>query len=119
MTETNPAPDAESTKPKKPAKKFEPTITSGSFHELLKEQLGKVFLIANPESFEETGLGHKIQAGWYKAKLVGLGADYLIVITEFSHGGGKNAEKEPVKQFIPVSRIKRISLMRTERLIHI
>ena len=45
--------------------------------------------------------------------------DYLIVITEFSHGAGKKAQKEPVKQYIPINRIKRISLMRTERLIHI
>ncbi len=105
--------------PTSEAKKFTPTIKEGDFRALLEEHLGKLFLIANPESFEETGLGHKIQAGWYRAKLVGLGADYLIVITEFSHGTGKKAEKEPVKQFIPIAHIKRISLMRSERLIHV
>ena len=122
MTDTKPTPDAEPEKaatPKPAAKPFEPTFASGDFRDMLKEHLGKIFMIANPESFEETGLGHKITAGWYKAKLLGLGDDYLIVLTEFTHGGGKNAVKEPVKQFIPISRIKRLSLMRTERLIHI
>lgn len=113
MSETTPESTTSEARP------FNPTIHSGDFRTLLEEHLGKIFLIANPESFEETGLGHKIQAGWYKAKLIGLGADYIIVITEFSHGTGKHAEKEPVKQFIPIAQIKRISLMRSERLLHI
>lgn len=115
----NPAPKAASDTEAKPAKPFKPTITSGTFRDLLEEQLGKIFMIANPESHEETGFGHKIEAGWYKAKLLGLGADYLIVLTEFTHGSGKKAAKEPVKQYIPLHRIKRVSLMRTERLLHL
>ena len=117
MTDTSSEQDSAQTNEDK---KFTPTIHSGSFRDLLQEHLGKLFLIANPESFEETGLGgNTIQAGWYRAKLVGLGDDYLIVISEFSHGTGKHAQKEPVKQFIPIGHIKRISLMRSERLIHI
>ena len=100
-------------------KAFEPVFEDRPFVDVLKDHLGKVFLIANPESFEESGLGHQIHAGWYKARLVGLGQNYLIVITEFTHGGGKHATKEPVKQYIPLDRIKRLSLMRTQRLLHL
>lgn len=116
MSENTPAPEQQPTSAKKP---FEPILEDLSFLEMLKGHLGKIFLIANPESFEEGGLGPQIQAGWYKAKLIGLGKDYLIVMTEFQHGAGKKATKEPVKQYIPVDRIKRVSLMRSERLIHI
>ena len=98
---------------------FEPIFEDRPFLEVLKSHLGKVFLIANPESFEESGLGHQIHAGWYKAKLVGVGQNYLIVVTEFTHGTGKHASKEPCKQYIPLDKIKRLSLMRTERLLHL
>ena len=69
MTETQPEREAQPQE----IKKFEPKNESGSFRDLLEQHLGEVFLIANPESFEETGLGHKIQAGWYKAKPIGQG----------------------------------------------
>jgi len=131
MTETNPepqtatapasetAPESATTGPQEARKPFEPIFEDRSFVELLKSYVGKTFLIANPESFEESGFGHQITAGWYKARLLGLGQDYLIVLTEFTHGAGKKATKEPLKQFIPIERIKRISIMRSERLIHI
>lgn len=117
MTESQP--QGEGTPPPANHKVFEPTIVNGTFRDLLEQHLGEVFLIANPESFEETGIGHKITAGWYKAKLMGLGADYLIVLTEFAHGTGRTAKRELIKQYIPLARIKRVSLMHTERLIHI
>ncbi|MBK8980304.1 MAG: hypothetical protein IPM29_30755 [Planctomycetes bacterium] len=113
---TNASDAAENAAPKKP---FEPILEDQSFHEMLKSHLGKIFLVATPESFEETGLSPQITAGWYKAKLVGLGRDYLIVATEFHHGLGKHATKEPCNQYIPISHIKRISLMRRERLLHL
>ncbi|MBM4062406.1 MAG: hypothetical protein FJ265_15105 [Planctomycetes bacterium] len=115
MSET--PPPAESPKPE--PKPFTPIFHTTDFRGLLEEHLGKIFSIANPESLEETGLGRKITAGWYKARLIGLGADYLIVLTEFTRGTGKAAEKEPVKQFIPLGRIKRMSLMQNERMLHL
>ena len=100
-------------------KPFEPTVEDRPFAEVLKSSLGKIFTVANPESFEESGFGHQIAAGWYKGKLIGVGDDYLIMLTEFTHGAGKHAKKEPVKQYIPLSRIKRISLMKSDRLLHL
>ena len=102
-----------------PKKAFEPVHEDRSFSDVLKAHLGEVFLIANSESFEESGFGHQIAAGWYRARLAGLGHDFLIVHTEFAHGAGKHAVKEPVKQYIPLARVKRISLMRSERILHV
>lgn len=121
MTDENDQVDesSESTDSAKQKKPFEPVVEDRPFLEVLRTHLGKVFLIANPESFEESGLGHQIHAGWYKAKLVGVGRDYLIVVTEFTHGTGKHASKEPCQQYIPLDKIKRLSLMRTERLLHL
>ena len=98
---------------------FEPIIEERDFRKLLETCLGSTFLIANPESFEDSGFGHEITASWYKARLIGLGHDYLILVSQFQHGAGKKATKEPMKQFIPFSWIKRISLMKSERIIHI
>ena len=42
----------------------------------------------------------------------------MIVVTEYKHSG-KKATKEPVKQYIPLHRIKRLSVMASEILLHI
>ena len=41
------------------------------------------------------------------------------MITEFQRGSGKKSTKEPVKQYIPMDRIKRVTLMKTQILVHI
>lgn len=94
------------------------TFEDRTFIDVLKSFMGKVITVVNPESYEDAPLGHDIRKGWYPAKPVGMGKDYLIVVTEYKHAG-KKATKEPVKQFIPFARIKRISVMKTELLIHI
>jgi hypothetical protein len=95
-----------------------PTIEDKSFNDILKAMLGNVVTVVNPESYEEMPVGHQIKPGFYRAKLLTIGRDYLAVVSEFQHAG-KAAKKEPVKQFIPLSRIKRISVMKAERLIHL
>jgi hypothetical protein len=92
------------------------------FRELLKSLIGQMVTIVNPESYEDAPVGHQIRSGFYRAKPVGLGRDYLILATEFVRVGTKaspDKQKEPVKQYIPISRIQRISIMANERLIHL
>ena len=67
------------------------------FADVLKSYLGKLITVVNPESYEDAPLGHDIRKGWYPAKPVGFGNDYMIVVTEYKHAG-KKATKEPVKQ---------------------
>ncbi len=74
--------------------------------------------MVNPESYEDAPAGHQIRAGFYKAKLVGLGRDYLIVMAEYVRAD-REEYKEAAKQYIPIEKIKRISLTKTEWLIHI
>jgi hypothetical protein len=101
--------------------KSAPVTENRTFQELLKSLIGHVVTIVNPESYEDAPVGHQIRAGFYRAKPIGMGQDYLIVATEFTHsaGGAAAQSKEPVRQYIPVSQIKRISILKTERLIHI
>ena len=100
----------------KPAKA--PVIEDKTFKDLLRSLLGKTVTIVNPESYEDAPVGHQIRAGFYRAKVVAMGEDYLTVLTEFVHSG-RETGKEPVKQIIPLSGVKRISLLKNERLIHI
>ena len=109
----NASPERE-TKPAEP----EPALEQRTFVDVLRTILGKVVTIVNPESYEDAPLGHTIRKGWYPARAVGLGQDYLILVTEYKHGGNI-AGAEPVKQYIPVHRIKRVSVTRTEVLIHL
>lgn len=96
----------------------QPIIEDKSFRDLLQTLVGKVVTVVNPESYEDAPVGHQIRAGFYRAKPVGMGRDYLIVVTEYLHKG-KEASKEPVRQYIPIDKIKRISVMKSERLIHL
>ena len=85
---------------------------------MLKVLTGQVVTMANPESYEEAIAGNRLTTGFYKAKILSVGADYLSVATEFKHAKGE-VQKEPVKQFIPFHSIKRISVMKSQRVIHL
>ena len=95
-----------------------PNIEDRDFHDLLKSLMGEIVTVVNPESYEDAPVGHQIRAGFYRAKPIGLGTDYLILATEFVHSG-RATGKEPVRQYIPLGRIKRISVLKTEKLIHL
>ena len=95
-----------------------PKVEDRDFHDVLKGLVGHMITVVNPESFEDAPVGQQLKTGFYKAKCVALGNDYLVLHTEFKKVG-KSAGTEPVKQFLPLKRIKRLSLMKSERLIHI
>jgi len=124
MSEPAPAPEAEPTAgaaaadtARKPAPA--PIVEDKSLTDVLRGMLGKVVMFVNAESFEEGGLGYTLEAGWYRGRLLGLGNDYLIIMSEFKHGVGKKATKEPVKQYVPLDKVKRISVLKTQVIIHI
>ncbi len=98
-----------------PATKSAPT----SFHDMLVDLVGKVVTVVNPESYEDTAMGHTLTTAFGRGKVLNVGEDYLTIVTEFTHKRGGAKGKEPVKQYIPFSRIKRVSLMKGERLLHI
>ena len=100
------------------AKAEAPKVEDRNLHDVLKGLVGHMVTVVNPESFEDAPVGHQIKTGFYKAKCVALGNDYIVLHTEYKKVG-KSAGTEPVKQFLPIGRIKRLSLMKSERLIHI
>ncbi len=89
-----------------------------TFEAVLRSMVGKVVTFVNPESYEDAPVGYRLTTGFYKAKVVAVGDDYLSVATELIHKRGEK-ETEPVRQFIPMAQIKRISIMKGERLIHV
>jgi hypothetical protein len=95
-----------------------PATHPASFREVLEGFIGKVITVVNPESYEAATVGHTLTTGFYRAKVLHIGSDYITLATEFVHKASSK-DKEPVRQYMPLSAIKRISLMRTERLIHL
>jgi len=98
-----------------------PQLEDRSFHDLLTSLVGSVVTIANPESYEHAPMGRQLKAGFYKAKLTTMGRDYLVLLTEDIKQGkrGEEPSKEPVKQYIPISCIKRFSHMKSDRILHL
>lgn len=89
-----------------------------TFQQVLKNLTGKVVTFVNPESYEDAPVGYRLTTGFYKAKVLQVGDDFVSVATELVHKRGEK-EKEPVRQFIPLHSIKRISVLAGERLVHI
>ena len=104
------------------AKEIKPTPAPAAqpkdFRGVLESLVGKVVTMVNPESFEDAPVGHRLTTGFYRSKVVAVSDDYMTVATEFVRRRGEQG-KEPVKQFIPIHSIKRISLMKGDRLIHL
>lgn len=106
----------EPTKEIQPASK--PVVQPASFSEVIQRLVGKVVTVVNPESLEDAAVGRRLATGFYKAKVSFVGSDFVEVLTEYQHKRGEQ-RKEPVKQYIPFDRIKRVSMMKGDRLIHI
>ncbi len=94
-------------------------IASVTFRQILERHLGKEFMVVNPESFEDSAFGHQLHAAWYHAKLVALGIDFAVLVMEYQHGSGKSATKEPCEMYVPMAKIRRVSIMKSERILHI
>ena len=88
-----------------------------SFRAILEGLIGKVVTIVNPESYEDAPIGHTLKTNFYRARVLGVGTDFLAVASEHVHAGAKG--KEPVRSYIPLHRVKRVSVMKSERLIHL
>ena len=95
-----------------------PAVEDRSFQDIVRSLVGQTVTIVNPESYEHAPVGYQLKPGFYRAKLAGIGRDYLAVLAEHKKAG-RDAGKELVKQFVPFSRIKRVSLTKTDRFIHL
>lgn len=93
-----------------------PKLEDRAYQDILKALIGKTVTVVNPESYEAAPLGYKLAEGFYRGKVSTVGRDYIVLVTEFER---KKGQKEPVKQFIPSDRIKRISLMAKETIVHL
>ena len=89
-----------------------------TFQSILTALVGKVVTVANSESYEDATIGHRLGAGFYDAKVLEIREDFIILATEFHHARGHGGD-EPVKQFIPIGRVKRVSVMKSEKILHI
>ena len=89
-----------------------------NFRAILKALVGKPVTVVNPESYEAAPMGFQLKEGYYPGKIGGLAEDFVlfhtVVVTSKKEGG-----KVPVKQFIPIQRIKRISLMKDGTILHL
>lgn len=95
-----------------------PITEDRNYEGVLRSLLGKKVSIVNPESYEVAAMGFQLKEGHYNGKITGWGHDYLIVHTAIALSkkeGGQNL----VQQYIPIDRIKRISVMKAGIILHL
>jgi hypothetical protein len=91
-----------------------------SYQQAIAKSLeGRIVTVVNPESYRMTPTGsYKLDVQFYKGKVKAVCADFIVLICEFVMDM-KGEKKEPVQQYIPFSRVKRVSIMAKEILIHL
>lgn len=95
-----------------------PMAAPETYRALLASLTGKVVTMVNPESLEEAPTGYQLTKGFYRAKVLDVGRDYVAVIVEFVHRRGDKS-KETVKQYLPIGKIKRLTVSKSEVFLHI
>ena len=96
-----------------------PAVTKENrdYRGVLESLAGQKVTVVNPESFEALPQqGHELRKGHYPGKISGFGEDYMIFQTVLA---SSKKDRHPVQQFIPLARIKRISVMRGSTLLHL
>lgn len=95
------------------------TVTK-TYREVLSSLSGKVVTIVNPESYEEGPVGNRLTTAFYRAKVLSLADDFVKLQTVYrKHGAKSETDHEPVVQYVPVGRVKRVSVMRTDTILHL
>lgn len=89
------------------------------FADVFDRLVGKQVIVADPESLEETLVGHQIVKSVYHAMVSYRAEDCLALARTFVHKRGTTASKETVEQLIPLSRIKRMTLMKGQVVLHL
>lgn len=106
--------------------------------DVLRALVGRPVTVVNPESYEALPAGgSELREGNYQGRITGFGKDYFIFETNLAatnlvelvgaanvrvgraHAHSEEDEAQPVQQFIPVARIKRLSLVGDNALLHL
>ncbi len=89
-----------------------------TFNDILHSIVGKVVTVINPESYRATPLGYKLDTQYYKGKVKMMGPDYIVLLTEWIPDPKKKEDRETVTQYIPLDKVKRVSILPKEVLFH-
>ena len=95
-----------------------PSIETRDYCSILQALVGKSVTIVNPESYESAAMGFQLKEGYYRGKVGGIAKDFVLVHTVLQTSK-KEGGKVAVKQFIPFDRIKRVSMMKDEYILHL
>ena len=86
-----------------------------NFHGVLQTWQGQQVTIINPESFRSTALKESLGFQAYGATVGEVGEDYLKLV----YTAQKKGQDENVDQWIPLGRIKRVTIQGTEKFVHL
>ena len=95
-----------------------PAVEQKKYTDILRSLIGKTVTVVNPESYEDAPVGHTLKVGFSSAKITGGGTDHFVMMTEYRKAG-KGARSEPVKQFLSFDKIKRVSVVKQEIILHL
>ena len=93
-------------------------VEAEKYREILEKIVGKTLTVINPECYKAHRLGYRIEADFYKGKILEVKEDHVILSFRFAKDP-KKEEMVPVTQYVPIERIKRVSILPDEILFHL
>ena len=82
---------------------------------VLRALIGKTAIVSTTDSLESVPLGYQIKPSWYKAKLIDVSDSMLVILTATT----QKKETTRLKQFIPISTVKRICVGKDQLHLHL
>jgi hypothetical protein len=90
-------------------------MAGSRFFEVLKAWENSKVTIINPESYSITKLSEGISFESYEVQLLLVTEDYIQI--SFAHKKGD--QEQPVEQYVPMNKIKRVSLWGDQKFVQI
>ena len=86
-----------------------------NFRDLLREWIAREVIIVNPESLQKSGSRDVVSFETYSARIRAVASDFLQVSFQSQIRG----RIETVEQFIPIERVKRLSIWGEDLYLHL
>ena len=84
----------------------------------LNSLVGKVVLVSTPDSLQAVPMGYQVKASCYKAKILKVFESMAVLAAEGSKKKGED-KVETLRQFVPLSSVKRICVGKGEVHLHL
>jgi hypothetical protein len=92
-------------------RRVNPSTGINQIDDLVDKAIGRKALVVDPACLEEEPMGWSARPKVYPAQIVGRTDELVVIARKLQHHRGGNKGEETVKEYIPLTRIRRCTVM--------